>query len=204
MHNNTKRKCVVLDTDDVLLDYTPMFGKFVQKHYNIQPQSVLPTSEGYAEWLQCSDRDIDNFVEHFNESAWEFGTLPPIQNSVQCLKDLHSTGAALVVVSKCGRNGHAIPLRKANLYNVFGDVFSDIHILQYCESKTETFRKLSEVYNVRAVLDDNTQNIDDALKLKLPSFLFIREQNADSAHKYNSFRDWNEMKNEVMKNLISY
>lgn len=197
-----KKKCIILDTDDVLLDYTPAIGKFAERHYNAVMTSVLPDETGYHKWLNCTVRDIDNIVEHFNERSWEFGTIPVIEKAARNVLELshilrHDTD--LVIVSKCGSKGHAVPLRHVNLYNAFGDIFSAVHILEYSESKKETFRKLQSSYDVRAVVDDNIKNLDDAIELDIPAYMFIREQNRVYSSQYTSFDNWDDLKDELIK-----
>lgn len=195
-----KKKCIILDTDDVLLDYTPAFGIFSAKHYNCVPVSELPFETGYDVWLNVTSREIDRYVEHFNEQSWEFGTLKPIQNAIECVQFLSGMkDTDLVVVSKCGTRGHAVPLRNANLVNVFGDVFKSVHIIEYWESKYATFQMLQDIYDVRAVVDDNIHNIDDAVKLGIPAFLFERVQNKALSEPYTTYATWDELTTRLIK-----
>lgn len=195
------KNVVILDADDVLLSYTEALHAFLRKHYNIVPPNALPSHLGYAEWLQRTEKEVDNFVMHFNERSWEFGTIGAMPGAKEAIDAFIENNIELIVVTKCGTGGSAQPLRRACLVNHFGDVFTDIKILEYHESKREAFRQIRDTYNVLGVVDDNVDNIKTSLSLGLPSILFWSTQNAEHADDFETVWTWETAQKVILDNL---
>lgn len=193
-----KQKAIIFDCDDILLDHVGGFAKFARKHYNIKAEG-LPVQYNLQEWLGCDEADVMKMLKHFNEQAYEFGLLEPVDAStVDSMKVLRKLFPEIkfIIVTKSGTMGHSTVLRHVNLANVFGDdMFDEVIILEYFNSKRATYNRLNNKYNIITVLDDHLANIDQAIEIGLDSVVLECSHNRAQKFnpKYNFVSDWDEM-----------
>ncbi|WNA16064.1 hypothetical protein XaC1_421 [Xanthomonas phage XaC1] len=192
----TKRNCIIFDCDDILLDYMEGLKKFVEKHYDIYPAGYS-TDYVLNEWLGVDEYTCQEIINHFNHNSYEFGLLKQLEDglSTELLilynhAKKHDTD--LVVLTKSGKKGHGEVLRKVNLMNTFGDIFSEIIIIETNETKRASLLKLKSKYNVLCFVDDYVGNIDDGIKCGINSVLIERHHNVKHKGKeqYVFFKDW--------------
>lgn len=196
---NTKKDAIVIDCDEILLDHLNGFVKYVRKYYDIQTVGI-PMQYHLQEWLQCDGEQVMDLLKNFNFYSYEFGLLEPMDNYVvEAMQKIRNNNPdlALIVVTKSGTFGHGEVLRKVNLYNVFGDIFDDIIILENYQSKRATYIKLQQQYNVLTVIDDHLANIDVAISLGLDTVVLDcshnRNQIQPNGNEYNIVNDWIDM-----------
>lgn len=193
-----KKKLVILDCDDVLLDYIGGFKNFVLNHYNIETKG-MPEDYTLYEWLGISQPLAISIMKHFNENSYEFGLLKPLDcDTVPLMNKLyqsHNNDTDFVVVTKCGSLGHSSVLRIVNLKYTFGDIFKNIIILETNESKKNTFKMFMNEYDDITVVDDYKPNIDTAHELGIKTFFMKREHNVKFMDnpKYNFVENWKEL-----------
>lgn len=194
---NHKKKAVILDCDEILLNHLGGFKNFVKKYYDIETIGE-PVQYNLQEWLQCDGEQVMDLLKNFNFYSTEFGLLEPMDRyTVQNMKALRleNPDVAFIVVTKSGTFGHGEVLRKVNLINVFGDIFDDIIILENYQSKRGTYNKLKEQYDIVTVVDDHLANIDVAHSLNLKTVILKCAHNEKSLNdpQYNFVHNWLQM-----------
>lgn len=198
----TKRKAIILDCDDILLDYIQGIKKFAEKHYDIKTTG-LPNEYDLSSWFGTT-RDVTySIMEHFNYQSYEFGLLEPIQGAVpyvQWLIKKYGDSTDFIIVTKSGFEGHAKVLREVNLHNVFGDVFTSIIMIAPSESKRPVLKKLMKSYDVRAFVDDNIDNVKVGIDLGINTLMLWRSHN-DSFKYDQCYTTWSDMSEQIDKLL---
>ena len=195
--SNQKKKAVILDCDEILLNHLGGFKKYVEKYYDIETVGE-PMQYNLQDWLQCDGERVMDLLKNFNFYSVEFGLLEPMDiHTVPAMKELRreNPDVAFIVVTKSGTFGHGEVLRKVNLINVFGDIFDDVIILENYQSKRSTYAKLKEQYDIVTVVDDHLANIDVAQSLGLDTLVLKCSHNADSTDdpRYQFVNDWGQM-----------
>lgn len=152
-------KTILIDVDSVLLKWRRGFRSYMEH----QGHEWIDSDSEYYLISKHYDLLHDDVVEHmtiFNNGHWEFGTLEPVTGSVEAMGTLVDMGFRFVAISSCSTNPTAIALRKANLYNVFGDIFDAVHCVEVHTTK-ETH--LAD-YEPTFWIEDNFKNCVDGLK----------------------------------------
>lgn len=200
-----KEEAIIFDVDDLLFDYTDALGNFTRKYYN---KNVVGRNTDYdlREWLDSTQSEVEEIINHFNYNSVEFGELVPVDCfTIRCMQMLRAQNpnTKFIVVTKSGNKGAGTLLRKLNLRHVFGkDMFDEIIIIEPTESKFPVYTKLDREYNVVTVLDDHLRNIDAANKAGLHALVLRRSHNTDKQKpKYNYVDDWYEMYEAVKERL---
>ncbi len=203
---NLKRKAIVFDCDDILLDYMKGIKAFLKLHYNINPPG-LPDDYVLSSWAGVSDAEMIKIIAHYNEQSYEFGLLEPVHHrTVDLMKVLHSVARGqvdFIVLTKSGTLGHGEVLRKVNLFNTFGDIFKEIIIIEKYESKKGSILKIQQNYDILCFVDDYVKNIDDAESCQVNSVILERTHNIKhkESGKYTFKKDWIELY-KYLDNLI--
>jgi len=76
------------------------------------------------------------------------------------MKALSEMGYRFIAITSCSSNPMSKVLRQANLYNIFGDIFDDVHCIPIYESKK---LYLAE-YKPTFWIEDNFKNCVDGLE----------------------------------------
>lgn len=200
-----KKKAVILDCDEILLNHLGGFKKYVQKYYDIETVGE-PMQYNLQDWLQCDAEQVMDLLKNFNFYSTEFGLLEPMdQYAVENMKSLRQENpdVAFIVVTKSGTFGHGEVLRKVNLINVFGDIFDDVIILENYQSKRSTYAKLKEQYDISIVVDDHLANIDVAQNLGLQTVVLKcshNEQSIDDPN-YQFVHNWIQMYHYITESI---
>lgn len=192
-----KNKTILLDVDSVLLLWRDGFINYMI-HQGYEYIAGIGGEQHY-DMVKHFDVTIDEIIKNiakFNDGHWEFGTLKPIEGTQESLNELNDMGHSFVAISSCSINPVAIALRKANIYNVYGDIFDAVHCVDINESK-ETH--LAD-YEPTFWIEDNFKNCTDGLKYGhkclLLSYSWNEEDNHDDIIRCNN---WEEI-TEYIKN----
>lgn len=116
---------VLIDCDDVLLDWQRGFRSWLRDIHGIRPHPSGPTSWQMTGWLGLPEADCLYLVKQFNAST-DFGCLPPIPDAVNAIANLRKDGRLLYVITSCGTDPTTISMREQNLLSAFGDVFAEV------------------------------------------------------------------------------
>lgn len=160
MAMHTRREAVVMDVDQVLLDYYARLREWVNKRYKKRVVG-LPVEWDMTTWLQFDNKEctIAAIIE-FSKS-YEFGTLDAFPGADVVLHELLREGYSLIGLTACGSHPVTEALRRANLFHRFGDIFEEIHFVEMTDSKIDKMAHIQERYDVIAFIDDKPSNIED-------------------------------------------
>lgn len=127
-------KIILVDVDGVLLNWREAFMRFMQNR-GFPTRSEFETEYLLSEYYVMSDDEFHEQVEIFNGGRWEFGTLKPELGAVEGIAALSELGYRFIAISACTSGKQTFVLRRANLYNIFGDVFNEVHCLDLKNGK---------------------------------------------------------------------
>lgn len=196
------KKAIVMDVDQVLLDYASRLREYINVRDN---KHISGHSENWnlTEWLKMdSYEDMISSITEFSTS-FEFGTLDAFPGADVVLHSLVKEGYALIALTACGSDYITSALRKVNLYHRFGDIFDEIHFVEFHDSKVDKLNDIASRYDIKAFVDDKPENILDALYgagikknilMKAPHNRSFREN--DKSNIYHAF-GWYECKNFI-------
>ncbi|WNV47465.1 hypothetical protein ENKO_362 [Klebsiella phage fENko-Kae01] len=175
----TKQKVVVFDCDEILLDHLGGLREYVKDHFDIVTKTEYPTEYCLEEWLGLDAVQVQEVIKQFNQTAYEFGLLKPLEGAQSLLCALRHTYPDVVfaVLTKSGTFGHGEVLRHVNIHNVYPNIFDEIHIVEMYESKRGVLSKLKQQYDVVCLVDDYIMNIETALALEIPGIMLKRPHN---------------------------
>lgn len=146
-HNRT----ILVDIDGVCLSWIPAFNRFmINQGFPSVCEKTFITGKTYG----ITDKELGNYVNKFHGGHWEFGTLPIHADAKEGIDELVRLGFRFVGITTCSTHPQAIALRRANLYNHFGDVFDEVHCLELSDSK----RTYLEKYEPTIWIEDQTKN----------------------------------------------
>jgi len=134
---------VLLDCDDVLLDWIAGFIPFARNRLKLDIDPRGPGQFDLTPWLKTgSSAETLEILRLFNEgSDTGFSTLPPIPGAVEAIRELREMGLTLRVITSCSANPSVRRRRRSNLENIFGsDVFDEIICLDMGVSKADALR----------------------------------------------------------------
>ena len=152
-------EAVVMDVDQVLLDYYARLREWVNTKYNLGMEG-LPDYWDMSEWMGVSKDEAMDLMWEFSTS-YEFGTLDSFPGADVVLHSLMRDGYKLICVTACGKDAITVALRKANLFHRFGDIFTEVHFVEFTESKVDTMLDIASRYDIVAFIDDKPQNIEE-------------------------------------------
>lgn len=131
---------ILLDCDDVLLDWLPGFRRFITEDLGITPRGALPGSFDITRWIGASGSDeVARIISRFNTGAdTGFDRLDPIPGAVEAMRRLKKSGYDLHVITSCSGLEAVRTRRGENLEAAFGpDVFTSLTCLEVGVPKHE-------------------------------------------------------------------
>jgi hypothetical protein len=147
---------ILTDVDEVLLKWKPTFDRFLEDQHGIKvPENYR--NKRVDEWLGEKTWD---YVNQFNGDPTHFSCLPAYEDAALWVPRLHQEGWTLIAITAAGRNDAAFQMRQANLKSQFGDIFDDLHHVDYEEGKDCWLEK----YHPTWWIDDSWTHILTGLK----------------------------------------
>lgn len=107
-------KQLIVDVDEVLLDWLTPFKEFVQKQRNIVITD-RPKLFNLTHWLKLPIDDVCQLIQEFNDNHNEFTRLTPIGSSEKVLPLLYEQGFVITAISACSANPQTAVKRQSNL-----------------------------------------------------------------------------------------
>lgn len=168
---------VLLDCDDVLLDFLQGFKAFLAQQ-GLHPDPAGPGCFDMSPWLGLDRRETARLIRRFNDGAQTgFAALPPIPGAVEGVRALRAAGCRLRVISAFSDCEAALARRMENLIRHFGpDAFEAIDAAPLGGSKVEILRR----HPASPYVDDLLANVMDAARLAHRPILFKAHHNADA------------------------
>jgi FMN phosphatase YigB (HAD superfamily) len=127
---------VILDCDDVVLDWLPGFTPFAERQLGRRLDGG-PGGFDLAGWLQISPEETRALVRAFNEGEdTGFEALPPIEGAIEAVRAMRAQGLELHVLTSCSRSPEVRLRRMDNLDAVFGaGTFAEVICVDLGEPK---------------------------------------------------------------------
>lgn len=191
-------KIILLDCDDVLLDWIGGFRKYMTVILG-RPIIGTPDSWNMGEWLGIPDDEVMYHIKAHNSGPC-FGMLEPVAGAVEAIEALAET-AELHVITSCDSSEAVHNMRLANLQEFFPPVFSSLTCLDLGHPKTEALSKYKGESDVVWV-EDNLKNAMMGVELGFRTYMrrtaHNTPQEADSARSITWFTNWSEINPERM------
>lgn len=135
---------IYLDCDGVLLNWIDSYVDHLKDFWDKDDIKGKPKNWDLISFTGMTEDEIAKTIYHFNNKCWKFGCIKPVKYSKEYLKKLkHDWNAEFTVLTCCSDSESSIVLRKANLVNVFGDIFEDIICLPLHASKKDALESFS-------------------------------------------------------------
>lgn len=166
-------KTILVDCDDVLISWIDGFRRFCVIEKGVVLHTHEPDAWNMAEWLGQPSEVVHRWIEEFNGNSWEFGALPPLLDAQNALAILSSYGYRFTCVSSCSSRRDVYNLRRANLHNHFGDVFSSVICLDVGVSK----KTVLETFAPTIWVEDNYKNALEGHEVGHKAFVLRRRHN---------------------------
>lgn len=170
------KKTILVDVDSVLLRWRDGFRLYM-KHQGHEWLDILDDYDMSKHFALSYDEVYEHIVQ-YNDGHWEFGVLGPVNGAVDAISALSDMGYRFVAITACSVHPQAKALRQANMYNVFGDVFDNVHCVDIHESK-ETH--LAD-YEPTFWIEDNFKNCVDGLQYGHKCLLLSYDWNEKQEH----------------------
>lgn len=190
----SKNNLVVLDCDDVVLDWHKGFIEYVEAN----TPHKLNHNHPHDSW-DMWDWFYDLPKERFTELVVEFNGYPrvlqPTEMARPALLDLYYAGNELVVLTSFGGCPIQTKFRQDYLKVVFGDIFKEIIVLPLGYCKKDSLKKL----NPRVFIEDNKAHAEKAIDLGIRTYLVSTtyNQGCEGAIYVSNLYEASELENKI-------
>ncbi len=182
----TDEKIILTDIDGCLLNWREGFMRFMlNRGFSIHPE--FESHYLLTGYYGITHDELHEQVESFNSGRWEFGTLKPVPGAVKAVNALSDLGYRFVGISACSSERQAFVLRRANLYNIFGDVFDTVHCLDLKDGKRAHLMQHEPTFWIDDKMDMCLEGIDAGHKCILIDYVWNREHDYDNIERC---QDW--------------
>jgi 5'(3')-deoxyribonucleotidase len=169
---------LLLDVDGVLLDWLGGFEQYLLKQ---APElhrdfSDLHDAQNLEQLLGMSTNQMEDWINQFHHAP-EFEFLSPLPGAQAALRTL-APWVTMVCITASGRSPDSERMRKANLKEVFGDVFEEVWCTDGSVEKPKYLHKYPEGYWV----EDTMNNAIMGVKAGHMSFLMDAIYNKHAHH----------------------
>lgn len=169
---NKNRIPVILDVDDVLLDWSTGFRTYVSWKYQAKPVKDQPDSWHLSEYFGVSSEVVHQWVRDFNSSS-HFSLLAVLPGAQHAIAEFVKGDHPLIAVSSCWGNMYTPILRQTNLLHHFGNAFSEIICLPLGADKQPCLTGIDEGVWV----EDNYTNALAGHQVGHKTFMMRRSHN---------------------------
>lgn len=168
-----KRKAIVIDIDDTVLDFGSRLREFYNMHYN---GCVKGKSHEWdlCRWLNVDDGQDRIVLADFMDS-WQFGALDGMAGAKRVLTKLVQEGYDIYCITACGLDPKVEALRRCNMYHVFGHIFEKIYFVDYGQTKVDYLTKIMETHDIHAFVDDKYDNLADGMAAGVDTCIMIKQ-----------------------------
>ncbi len=190
----SKKDVLVLDVVDLLLNTHSGIKKYLDSKgvdsshlSNVSMDKPLKLSEMFG--VESQEEALSLYSEYCDSDF--VGALEPLSSGVKrILKEL-SYRYELYLLMSFTRSKLKMALRKQNIIDVFGDIFSGYHFVESTESKKEALQLIMDIpgNKIAAFIDSNPVYVKEALELDVDAFLFAPKAKDESIDCIK-VRDW--------------
>jgi uncharacterized HAD superfamily protein len=169
---------IAFDFDDVIFDLSQLLQERILAEYGVDVSNQ--TDNYYVKVPGISEKELSNFVQSIIIRYHYQGK--PIEHSIQALKDIYNKlDIPIVIVTARGHN------TKKQTEIWLKRYLKDIpFVVYYCANipKSEVLKR----NNIKYLVDDKIENVEEASKYCLSCFLFTRSYNEKYKPKGNIIR----------------
>lgn len=182
-------KTLLVDVDGVCLRWLPAFERhMIHRGFKANHNPHAHYELGSHFGIDDPD-EMNQYIKEFNEGTWEFGTLPPVDGAVDGISRLVYEGYRLVAISACSVSDKTMALRRANLYNVFGDVFADCHLVPLKASKAEFLTKYESTFWIEDKHSAAVEGLELGHKSIIMDYTYNREPDPEGLYRATVWND---------------
>ena len=179
-------KHIILDCDDVLLDWIGGFRAFLREHFwTISVPEEGPNNWSLANWLGIPDERCLLLIETFNATK-KFGQLQPMPGAVEAIAAIKAKGYAMTVLTSCSDDPAVAVRRRQNLAAVYGDTFKRVVCLGLGESKSTWLTALK----TGIWIEDNYKNALAGMMAGHRTYMMRRSHNRADERQSHSAITW--------------
>lgn len=185
----TKQRAIILDCDEVLLNWPLGFVDFYNKQ-NATEFVLKPYHDSIENLFGLAHEDIDPFMYQYNVSA-EFFDMPVMKGAPLLIdkikwhnKENPDDQVRVIILTKCGTDIRTRLMREAQLKDKFGlDFVFDLICLDIFESKKSALNTINSLYNVLVFVDDYVGNCEKGMELGIKTYAVQTYHNAHLVEK---------------------
>ncbi|ARB06132.1 phosphoglycolate phosphatase [Dinoroseobacter phage vB_DshS-R5C] len=190
---------VLLDCDDVLLNWLDGFRKYVAAKRGVEICERGPTDWVMDEWLGTEPHETIQLIEEFNASP-AFGKLEPVegaQDAIRMMGVMSDYHVRMHVITSCSSDWATVEMRKTNLREHYGfNTFDSVHCLDLGQSK----ESILHAFDAPCLwIEDNIKNA--LLGVKAGHRVVMRQTSHNVRHRADAesagivwIEHWNELK----------
>ena len=180
------RKILLIDVDGVCLDWREGFMRFMLNRGH-PIRSGFETEYLLGSFYDLNDEEFYNQVNIFNSGRWEFGTLKAEPGALSGINALSELGYRFIAISACSSSKQSFVLRRANLYNIFGDVFDEVHCLDLKDRKKSHLAYHEPTFWIEDKMSACLEGVDAGHKCILIDQTWNKDQHDDRVERC---QDW--------------
>lgn len=179
-------KIILTDIDGCLLNWREGFMRFMlNRGYSIHPE--FESQYLLTEYYGINHEELHEQVESFNSGRWEFGTLRAEPGALSGINALSELGYRFIAISACSSSKQSFVLRRANLYNIFGDVFDEVHCLDLKDGKKSHLAYHEPTFWIEDKMSACLEGVDAGHKCILIDQTWNKDQHDDRVERC---QDW--------------
>jgi phosphoglycolate phosphatase-like HAD superfamily hydrolase len=165
------KKLLIIDVDDVLLDWTASFGDFITENYGYDGVPLGENPKRLWDILNVPKEQVIEIMKEHNNSSY-FKKLKYFNDS-KVFNQPHDFDK-VVCVTACGIELQVQLARMNNLEDLFPGFINEITCLPYYSEKFDEFTKIIEAHRSYDIflLDDNVADVKFALKNGVNAFVY--------------------------------
>jgi len=190
---------ILCDIDGCLLNWLDSFIDYMKTQWGYTWNHELGEPHQYdmAPHFGITHDEVVIHITNFNVGFWQFGALKPTDGAQDAMIKLSDMGYRFVAISSCSTDNRTVALRKANLYNHFGDIFDDVHCIDIHENKKSYLTKHQPTFWI----EDNFNNCVDGLQYGHNCILVNRNWNENDHHdEITRFDEWSQIVDFIGEN----
>ena len=193
---NHRIKAVLMDVDDILLDWIGAFMKWYNTNKTDTPATITELVLTYP------DRRLPSSIVYEFQDTGHFENIPLLPGAKEVVQNLTNRGKLMIGVTGCGRK-YATP-RTAQLMRDFNGVFEKVYLVDHGHTKQDVFKEAMTTYKLTpeciAYADDMLFNCVDAAKLGMKNIGWQRRDD----HKHTELPPEYEKSISLINNLYDF